>query len=324
MKKGIFAICDSEIDYVYRLVDYLESQISQRFQLHTFSSVNKLVDYCNNNSLEILLVSNQLLDSWIQQINIKNLIIMSEGTIKAEYQNYLTIYKYQSAQEMFRQIMLYYAQNEKEDKSNSELKYKENYNFIGFYSPWNEELQTLLAMSYGELSGMEKSTLYLNLKGYHGFSQIMQRSFQRDISDLFYYFKIKEEKFTNYFDSIICKTSNLEYIPPVENPMDLKEITLTEWLDMLNKISLMTKYETIILDISDEIDESLKLLEICNKIYVPIKESNYKGGKMEQFDKVLNAIDKQKIQMKIEKVSILKSSIEEAAFKIFSNKKEVE
>lgn len=324
MKKGIFAICDSEIDYVYRFVDYLESQISQRFQVHTFSSVNKLVDYCNNNSLEILLVSNQLLDSWIQQIHYQILIIMSEGTIKPEFQNYFTIYKYQSAQEMFRQIMLYYAQNEKEDKSKRELKYKENFNFIAFYSPWNEEVQTMLAMNYAELIGMEKNTLYLNLKGYHGFSQIMHRSFQRDISDLFYYFKTKNDKFMNYFDSIICKINNLEYIPPVENPLDLKEITLQEWLDMLEEIRFSAKYESIILDLSDEIEDSLEFLEICNKIYVPIKETYYEGGKMEQLDKVLTAQEKQKIQMKIERVNLLKNSIEEAGYELFHSDKEVE
>lgn len=324
MKKGVFAICDSETDYLYRLMDYLEPRVSQRFQMHAFSNEQSLWDYASQNTLEILLISNQVARERIGDLKCKNIFLLTEGVIKAMFQNYLTINKYQSAQEIFRQVMFIYAQKEKERNYKCAKQLYENINLIGFYTPWNEDLQTSLAFAYGSLSGKDKSTLYLNFKGYHGFSQYMKRTFQRDLIDLIYYLKNKEEQFVDYLDSIVCKTKNVDYVPPVENPMDIRAVTKEDWLKLLTKLSSDTSYRTIVLDITDEIDESLALLEECSKIYIPTKEDVSKDSKMGQLNKTLIAKGKQNILEKIESVRISKDTIENVAMSIHSDKKGVE
>lgn len=334
LKKGVFVICDLDTDYLYRLMNYLEPQISQQFQLHVFSNEQSIKEYANdsiskdiNNNIdkkiiEILLISNRISDETVKSLKCTNIILLSDGTNQPFNYEYPVIYKYQSAQEIFRQIMFNYAQ--KEGNSQCVEKLKEKANLICFYSPWNEEIQTELSIAYGCILGEIGNTLYLNLKGYHGFVQSLNLVNQRNLIDLIYYFKNKEDQFVNYFRSIICKVQKLDYIPPVDNPIDIGEVTMEAWLKLLKKIIVETNYENIIVDLSDELVDSTQLLAVCNKIYVPVKENVQIKGKMEQLTKTLTVKQKQTILGKLEGVIISQEPIENIALRIYLDKKEVD
>lgn len=324
MNKGIFAICDWESDYLYHFMRFAESQFTNLFQIHGFSNTQSLMKYAADNQIELLLISNKMVEQWIFDINCKIIVLLSEGEIRLGYEQYDTVYKYQSAQEMIGQILYYYAVREEEAENRDYKLFKDSTNLIGFYSPWNDDMQTSLAITFGCLESEERNTLYLNLKGFHGFSEYMNRSFQRDLSDLIYYFRNKPDKLEDYVYSVISKIKSLDYIPPVENPMDIKEVAIKEWVNFLDKLIQVTRYETIILDLNDEVMNSLDLLEKCSKIYVPVRKEKSSHGKFQQLEEMLIIKEKQIVQDKMIKVIIAQETLDETAEFLQKEKKEEE
>jgi hypothetical protein len=250
--------------------------------------------------VDILLVSERMNIELIQRKNIGIVAVLSEQEAVSALRSVPTIYKYQSARTVLKNLMNILA--EKEDEPMSLL--NKNCNIIGVYSPVKRSLKTSFCLTLGQIMAKERAVLYINMEEYAGFSTIFQKEYKADISDLIYYLRQDKANVMIKLEGIVDSVNNLDYIPPAISPMDIREVKKEEWERLLYEVGANSRYETVILDFGDGVDGLLELLGKCSKIYMPIREDYMSAAKIEQFDKLLIRAGYETLGSKIKKVKL--------------------
>ena len=83
------------------------------------------------------------------------------------------------------------------------------------------------------------------------------------------------------------------------------EVRHTRWQDwerLLQEIILHSSYEAVILDVGDGIEEVFQILDLCTRVYVPVRDDRISKCKMEQFEKLLRLRDYSQLLAGTEKV----------------------
>lgn len=299
MKNRVIAVCDKEASYAYSLAEYFNNKNSIFFS-EAFTTQESVLEYATENYIDILFITDKINIDFINKRNVGMILLLSEQEAVHAIRNYPTIYKYQSAENILKNIMNYYA--EKEDDPLSIL--NKNCTVIGVYSPVKRSLKTSFCLAFGQILAKEKRVLYINMEEYSGFSTLFQKEYRADLSDIIYYLRQDKGNILVKLEGIVDSVNNLDYIPPVVSPLDIQEIKKEDWQRLLHEISANSKYETIILDFGDGVDGLLDLLSECSQIYMPMREDYMSAAKIEQFEKLLTIAGCEEINIKIKKIKL--------------------
>ena len=280
MKKNIFAVCDLEVDYAFNFMDYLNQKKNLPFEIQAFTTAESLIAYGKENHIELLLISDKAMRKEVRDLGIGKIIILSEGVHPPELDQYSSVYKYQSSSDVIREVMACYG----EEKSLDPVTFpvlKKTMEIIG-----------------------ERAVLYLNLESYSGFEELLGKKFPANLSDLFYYVRQGNENLIHRMNGMIQTVNNLDFIPPVRTPSDIRTVDWEDWERLLQEIVLHSSYEVLILDMGENGDEDFRLLEMCRKIYMPVLNDTLSVCKVTQFENLLRIWNKEKILEKTEKVHL--------------------
>lgn len=282
MKNRIIAVCDREVAYAYSLVDYFNNK-NNIFFAEAFTSEDSILEYAKEQFINVLLVSDKINIELINKKNIGLTILLSEQEAVFAGKNYKAVYKYQSAGNILKSIMNFYAEREDEPLAILNKKCQ----IIGVYSPIKRSLKSSFCLALGQILAKEKAVLYLNMEEYSGFSTLFQKNYKADLSDVIYYLRQDKSNLLVKLEGIVDSINNLDYIPPVSSPMDIRAVQKEEWKKLFREISKNSKYDTVIVDFGDGAEGLLELLGECSQIYVPIREDYLSSAKIEQFETLL-------------------------------------
>lgn len=158
---------------------------------------------------------------------------------------------------------------------------------IGIYSPVKRCLQTSFALTLGQLLAREHRTLYLNFEMYSGLGELLQREYQTDMLDVMYYFQSAREKLALRLPAMIQSAGGLDYIPPMQYALGIREVPGEQWLALCRDIAAIGEYEYLILDLDDGIDGLFDLLKNCRKIYTITRDDPFAMAKLRQYEQML-------------------------------------
>lgn len=301
MKKNIFAVCDLEVDYAYNFIGYLNQKKNIPFEIQAFTSRESLMEYGKKNYIELLLISDKAMCREIKEMDIGKIVILSEGVHLPELDQYPSVYKYQSSSDVIREVMACYG----EEKVVLPAQFpvlKKTTEILGVYSPLGRCLQTSFALTLGQILAKEKATLYLNLEEYSGLEELLGKGFAYNLSDLLYYVRQDNQNLSLKMNGMIQTINNLDYIPPVKAPADIRGTSWEDWEKLLKEITMHSSYEVVVLDIGNGIDETFQLLDQCKKIYMPVLGDVMSTCKIAQFENLLRIWDYPQVLRKIVKV----------------------
>ena len=293
MKKQKFAILDMEETYAYNLMEYLSERQSMPFETLVFGSVESLRAYAQQNTLDLLLVSAKMMCEEIRHMNIRRIMVLSEGEAPREYEDCPAVYKYQSSESLGAEVMSCYARQEVPPQQ--ELALKRRVKICGVYSPVSRCGKTCFALTLGQILAQHQSVLYINLEDYSGFSSLLDRQASSDISDVMYFLRQNRGNVVLKLNAAMQKLGGMDYLPPTPCSQDLREINLAEWIQLLNELVSFSAYETIILDIGQPIGEVFSLLSQCGVIYSPVCEDTVSKAKIAQYENLLREMDFEEI-----------------------------
>lgn len=302
MKKGIFAICDLESSYACNFMDYIKAKKRIQFQIQAFTSLEHLISYLKDNPIEILLISDRMMNKELEKFDIQKIIMISEGEIVWEPEEYPYIYKYQSSERIIEEAMNYYLESETGEGESKIL--KGPVEIIGIYSPIKRTLKTSFALTMGQILAKEWSTIYINLEEYSGLGQLMNKTYSKNLTDLMYFIRQNKSCSIHRLSGIIQSVNNLDYIPPIMSPIDLKEIKFQEWNYLLTELISKSIYERIIIDFGESIDGLFDLMEMCKQIYMPVRKDSVSMAKIEQYEKLLELMEKEELMKKTSKIKL--------------------
>lgn len=309
-ERNIFAVCDLEVEYAYHFMEYLSRKRNIPFEVRVFTSIQTLLEFVRQHSVELLLISEKAMNEEIQKEKIGQILILSEGVVpentekeenlrKADYPN---IYKYQSTNQVLREAMAYYG--ELQETEPPLYMGKRKVDVVGIYSPVGRTMKTTFALTLGQLLAKKKAVLYINLETYSGFEYLLGQTYEQTMSDLLYYLRQNTVNITMKMSGMVQNIHNLDYLPPVSAPGDIQNTEADEWIRLLQQIVDYSTYEVVILDMGDGVRELPRLLEQCTKIYMPIQTDPIAQAKLQQFENFLKLWNGDTILEKIQKISL--------------------
>lgn len=302
MKKSIFAICDLEVDYAHNFMDYLNCKRSIPFEIQAFTSVEHLIKFAGKERIEILLISDKAMCSRVKELDVGQIMILSEGVHPPELDQYPSVYKYQSSDYVIREVMACYGA----DRENPELAPvpKRNMEILGVYSPVGRCLKTSFALALGQILARDKAVLYLNLEEYAGFETLFRKQYEHTLSDVMYFVRQKNKNLIHKISGMLESVGNLDYIPPAENPEDVRSASWEEWNYLLDTLARNSAYETVVLDLGNGVDGLFRILGRCSRIFMPVLGDVMSRAKLAQAERLLKTWNMPEIQDRIERLKL--------------------
>jgi cellulose biosynthesis protein BcsQ len=287
-ERDIFAVCDLEVDYAYHFMEYLSRKKNIPFEVRVFTSAHTFLEFAKGHPVELLLISEKAMCSEIQEQEVGQVMILSEGVIPDSKYQYPSIYKYQSSDKVIREALACYG--EKCCDSGKLLQIQKNKaELIGIYSPVGRTMKTTFALALGQILAKNRAVLYLNMEEYSGFEYLLGHVYEQTMGDLLYYLRQESPNLMVRMSGMVQTMNNLDFIPPVLTPGDIQHTSLKEWLQLLQEIIDYSNYETVILDLGDGVEDLYRLLKQCSKVYMPIRTDTMSQAKISQFESSLMA-----------------------------------
>lgn len=298
MNQKVMAICDIEEGYAFRMAEYMLEKVKLPYTLHLFTAASELEKFAGREQIAVLLIAENALkllkQEYIRQ-QVAQIFVLQESEHK-EQEDLCYISKYQSPEKVV-QLMLEYVTDLAD--WNPENGGKETAaRMIGIYSPIKRCLQTSFALTLGQILAKEHKVLYLNFETCSGFSRLLKKEFTEDIMDAMYYSISAREKLGLRMASAIQNIGGLDYIPPTQYSLGLKEVTGRQWMDFLRDVEAIGGYEYIILDLDEGIRGLFDLLKNCCKIYTITRDDAFARAKLEQYEQILKFNDMEDIAHK--------------------------
>ena len=300
MAKNIMAVYDRDEEYVMRLMNYFSETKPVDIEIQGFTDLNFLKDYTEDRQLDVLLVQDSEMCGDIEEMKIGKIMVLSEGEYEAEDgKGHKTIYKYQSTENIVREVMCYYAD---EPTVHIGVLNGTKSRLIGVYSPIKRSLKTSFALCLGQILSHSRKTLYIDIEDYHGFNVILKQNYMSDLSELLFYIQQSKNNFPCKLASVVQRLGSLDFVPPAISPEDLKQVKPEDWTHFLNEV-MDCNYDYVILDIGDSIREITGILEACETVYTPVREDFISKAKLEQYETWLRIMEHENILDKTEKLN---------------------
>lgn len=303
MKKQVFAVCDPEKEYACKFMEYLNDRNNLPFEVQAFTTVQSLIDFAGKTQIELLLISADAMSHEIQELNIGKVIILTEGAKPEGFDSYNSVYKYQASSDIVREVMACYtAERDLKGKQVSVL--KKSTKIIGIYSPLGRCFKTSFALALGLVLADTQPVLYINMEEYSGFEELFGKNFSYTLSDLLYYVRQGDTNLSVRLNGVVQNAGKLDFIPPVRSPEDIHSTSRNEWECLLSEMILHSSYEIVVLDIGNGIADGLQMLDLCSRIFMPVRTDPVSECKIRQFEEYVRARDCAQVLDKTVKIKL--------------------
>jgi hypothetical protein len=294
-------IADPGKSYAEAFMEYVNLKKSHLFQVRICTEKEQISKILAEEEIEILLISAEWYESCRDRLHRECVILLSEGSLRKEYKSYPVVYKYQSAENILREIMYYYSDLETgEDYFTGQ---RRDNRVIGVYSPVGGVGKTVFALTLAQILAENQKILYLNLEECSGFAEFMGGS-HWNISDLIYFLRQNKAQFLYRLNSMVQKLDRMDYIPPCDSYTDFRQITVEEWQRLLYMIRNQSSYDCVVLDFGHASGHEIELLRQCDGIYVPVRQDMIAQAKVRQWEHFIQILDGVDVMEKLQKLEL--------------------
>lgn len=296
MKKIRVAVCDTDNVYRERLAEYLIRKKSGQIQVYAFSGKRMLMDQQKQQPMDIVLYGTgfEPVRSEPESLFIR----MAEEQEEAGEEG--AIFKYQSAEEILRQMYDYYLRQRQKNLGSSH-KAKE---LAAIYSPSHCMMQTPFALAMAQILSEEKRVLYLNLGEWSGFCPWMGQEYHRDLADLLYLLSSYGGQTAGILESVVHSYHRVDYIPPMADAQLLAETEAGAYEMLLRMLVDKTEYDVVLLDFGIMVPGFFTLLEQCSHVYGVVENCPWSRLRWQQFEDSLMKQELEELAGKLECITL--------------------
>lgn len=297
----IMAVYDIDPNYAQRFADVVNQKEKIPFTVVPFTSMELLAEYAGKHPIEILLVSSAVPREQIAGVEARSVVTLEEGeVVVAAEDEHTSVYKYQSADSVIREVMTCYCEQPAEDLY---VVLGQRARVLGIYSPIGRCFKTSMALIMGQQLARDGKTLYISFDEFSGLGKLLEGDNKSDLSDVLYF--LRQESFhVMRLRSIVYSWKDMDYIMPVHYPEDLEQMTGEEAARLIGKLASDSGYDYVIVDVGRPARNLLPILEQCNVIYMPVKEDDFSVARLEEFDEYLRIAGREKLEERIQRVRL--------------------
>lgn len=302
MRDKLFAICDKDEQYLQGIQEYLLRKKMAEFQVLIFTTPEQALVYSRNQRFEILLIGEEAYAPCVEEIQSEKVFLLWENG-KSGVTKYPLIAKFQSMGQILARIMEDYAGD---DVCADTLCHVGNRTkLFCFYSPDRADAQTLAALTAGEVLAQKgERTLYLNLRAFAGFENILNTVYEADITDYLYFVLKHSDRSVYKLESIKKTIGGLDYLPPALDYGDMLQLTEADWKKVLDTLVSSGNYDIILVDLSEICQGFYTLLTCSEVIYYIQGNSRHAKAMKEQYERLLTTRGEQNILNKTQEIEL--------------------
>lgn len=306
MNREIIAVYDIEPEFASRFVSYLKSKYEERYDMYAFTELTALLEFVEKHRADMLIISQksiECVDNPIvpDNLNVKRVVILSENCCDS-YMDYKAVEKYRPADIVFREAVE--CAYEKKVETGEVKETVSDKEIIGVYSPVNRCMKTTFSLTLSNLTGENRRVLYINFEEYSGLKKLLNVDYVGDLSDLVYYFLQDEESIKSRIYGIRREYKKFDFIPPMMFSNDIRNMDMEMWVSFINAVSGLEMYDTIVLDISDMMQDVTEILRICDCVYMPMLKDDISQAKISEFEERMYNRHEDSVLAKIRKFII--------------------
>ena len=285
------AIYDEDKLYRERFADYLMSYKSKEMDLSVFSGIKYFLDAVNveNYHLFVLGRGYEELLANIRSMQVPVLVlsehdyVRERSSIEETQVSYTS--KYQSMEEITHQM---YLMTEARRPDRMVKMVDTPLEVIGVFSPVHHEMQMFFSFLYAQQRATEEKTLYVNLMEFSGLEEFFGNK-EYDIGDVILQLRDTACRPEAIF-SYIYEQEGVFYIPPFQNPENVKEITGKDIELLIQFLVDYTDYRRVVLDFGGIMREAISALKRCDRLFCVGKKGYYFEHREEDFYKFVKSI----------------------------------
>ena len=309
MKGRRMALCGREKGYAKKFAEFANSRKDSLFAVHGFTDWDELTAYTKEHPVDILLLSEEYRIQISEDKGLGRVILLTEEEYR-EDDGYPAIYKFQPCTQILRQVLDIYA--EQAPQALGMALRKEGMKRLGIYSPVGRTGKTGFALALGKEVAKRRRTLYLNMEEYSGFAALYPYEDGWTLSELMYFLKQGKKAFACKLEGVIQQIGDLDYIPPLRSPVELRHISREDWEALLDALERESRYEVVILDLSGMVNGLFEILDQCDVIYMPVEEDETARAKLSQYEETLGLLDLEHIMKRTKKLHVSREEGPEA------------
>lgn len=291
MNEKNLVICDREVRYANGLGENIAEREDLAVKVYVCSNFEHVLEFAKDKRIHIFIVDEQFAYAQRMQIGANQIFVLARGKVADLGEEEWAVGKYQSADEIIREVFEFYVDRTKENVMR--MMNKERAKLLAVYSPIHRVGKTSFAMALGREYAKKKKTLYLNLEEYAGFEE---RQEVLNLGDLLYYLKQGSGNLGIRLKSAIKTVDELDVVSPIPIVLDLKEVTWNEWQVLFEQILEGSPYEIVILDVGESIQGLFSLLEMSDRVYMPVLDDDISVRKVQQYQKNIEQLKLEKLK----------------------------
>lgn len=300
MAKRVMAVYDADPLYAERFAEFVNQKKQVPFSVMAFTTLEQLKAYAWDHEIELLLINSLVAQEEIEKLGAGRVVMLTDGEAVHLEEQYPSVYKYQAVDNMMREVMTCYC-TESSDPGFTLL--SKGSRVIGIYSPVNRCLKTSFALTMGQLLARDFKVLYMNFEDCSGLTRLIGEEYRGGLSDLLYYYS-QEGYNWGRLGSVVYTWGDLDYVPPVEYPEDLLQVTAQAMADLVSQMARESSYESLILDLGQFGKKAAEVLETCDEVYMPVKDDCLSVAKVEEFEEYLVSSGHEGLKKRIQKIKL--------------------
>lgn len=287
MRDRNIVILENDTEYLNSFLGYFENYNESALKIAGFSEKESFLKYISQNTADIILTKEELLSEIEEDIDKDKIVLLTEEAGIESINGIKTLYRFQQMKNIIRYIINLCAEITPIKRDVIRVKGGETIQIIGIYSPVRRCGKTALSMELAENLAKNGKILLINMEEYSSLRKNKGEDREYDLADLLYFYMQNSWSFELKLKAVLQTMCGFDYIPPMENGDELRNITAEQWKGLISEIGKVSDYKIIILDLSDIISDILKLLNMCDFIIMPYMTDEISCCKVAEFEKAL-------------------------------------
>lgn len=285
-------ICDREIRYANGLGENIAEREDLAVKVYVCSSFEHVLELEQAKKIHIFIVDEEITYAQRTQIGANQVFVLARGKVADLGEGEWAIGKYQCADEIIRQVFEFYVDRTKENVMR--CMNKERARLVAVYSPIHRVGKTTFALALGRECAKSKKVLYLNLEEYAGME--VSQDTNMNLGDLLYYLRQGNGNLGIRLQAAVKEDEGLDVVPPIPVVLDLKEVTWEEWEALITQLLENSLYEMVVLDVGESVQGLFPLLELCDRVYMPVLDDEISRRKVEQYQDNVEQLKLEKLK----------------------------
>lgn len=251
-------------------MNYIKRKHKNINQVRIFTNKNILYNFLRDRQINVLLVSEDKLIEGVEDENIEEICVLSEGNYLLEdnEEKKNIIYKFQSGEQILMKLYEFYPElnNNTNNKNSNKSKIISVFSFDESFAKDNFSFN--LANQYGII----KKTLLIDFNLFHGMYQLQDLKSEKNLSEFLYFLKSRVPNILLKMTMETQRLGSFDYLKGVTFGPDLYDLTSSDiefWLKELDT----SDYEVIIFNIGFYMQTMLDLFRKSDDLYFITNES---------------------------------------------------